>query len=137
VKFPNLWGALNWRSPAPEAFLAVFCGFVHLARSLQSSWQDPPNGSDGSIREYQNVRFQHFRSEDARFGDRFVRQLAARFRRHGPRPADRLSHPNQLNSKEKTMTFANPTHKLFASVSALFASLLLVSAAIGPVLPIA
>jgi hypothetical protein len=35
------------------------------------------------------------------------------------------------------MTFANPTHKLFASVSALFASLLLVSAAIGPVFPIA
>jgi hypothetical protein len=35
------------------------------------------------------------------------------------------------------MTIANSTQKLFGAVSALFASMLLVSAAIGPVLPIA
>jgi hypothetical protein len=35
------------------------------------------------------------------------------------------------------MTFATSTHKLFGAVSALFASMLLVSAAIGPVIPIA
>jgi hypothetical protein len=35
------------------------------------------------------------------------------------------------------MNFTNPAHKLLASVSALCASLLLVSAAIGPVLPTA
>ena len=35
------------------------------------------------------------------------------------------------------MTLENTTQKLFASVSALFASMLLVSAAIGPVLPTA
>lgn len=35
------------------------------------------------------------------------------------------------------MNFTSSTHKLLASVSALAASLLLVSAAIGPVLPVA
>jgi hypothetical protein len=65
-----------------------------------------------------------------------VRQLAARQRSDRPRPSARLSEP-PFFSRRLSVTFATSTHKLFGAVSALFASLLLVSAAIGPVLPLA